>query len=259
MTKKGKKLIHKQYDIEIKSVDDEKREIVAVGSQQKVDRDGDIVKVDGIDFSAYKKNPIVLWSHKHSDPPIGKTERVWKDGNKLMFKINYADAETYSFADTIYKLTKGGYINAFSIGFAPDWKEAEPNEKSGGYNFNKTELLEISSVNVPANAGALIQTRSIQKAMEDKVIDDVELKEVELYLEKNLIADIEEDESDADEELEQTIKEDSCPHCGRKYMQKEDDNDPFDWLFKEIQTTESTDDPNEDLVDELLNDLNGDK
>ncbi len=252
-----KKVIHKQYDIEIKSVDEDKREIVAVGSQQKVDRDGDIVKVEGIDFKSYKKNPVVLWSHKHSDPPIGKTERVWKDGKNLMFKINYADADTYSFADTIYRLTKGGYINAFSIGFSPDWEAAEANEKTHGYTFNKTELLEVSAVNVPANAQALVQSKSIQKALEDEVIDDIELSEIELYLKKNLIPDDESGTKVDEQDLEQTINGDTCPTCGKLYKQEEADDDPFDWLFKEHQTIESNDEPNEDLLDELLKSFNG--
>ena len=273
-----KKKIYKPFNIEIKSVDEDKREITAIGSQQKVDRDGDIVNVDGIDFKSYKKNPIVLWSHRHSDPPIGKTERVWKDGKNLMFKINYADAETYSFADTIYKLTKGGYINAFSIGFSPDWEAAEPNEKTHGYTFNKTELLEISAVNVPANAQALVQSKSIQKALEDEVIDEVELKEMELILKElqptaedlgiseedfisaKAVADesaIDEDQ-EPEEDQEQTINANACPKCGREYIQKEVDNDPFEWLFKEHQAPEPKDETNEDLVDELLKTFNGD-
>ena len=275
------KQIFKPFSIEIKGVDDDKREITAVGSQQKVDRDGDIIKVDGVDLKNYKKNPVVLWSHNHGDPPIGKTKRVWKDNGKLMFKIEYAPPETYSFADTIFKLTKEGYINAFSIGFVPDWEAAEPNEKSGGYTFSKTELLEISAVNVPANAGALVESRSILKALEDEVIDDAEYNELLIYfkrsdppvVDEDMLSDVEDVEDEmvdflekvdeiltddnSDEDTEQTINEDTCPTCGKQYKQEDPDSDSFDWLFKEHQTIESKDDTNENLVDELLKTFDG--
>lgn len=195
------KKIYKFFDIEIKSTDEEKREIVAVGSKQVSDRDGDIVKIDGIKLTNYRKNPVVLWAHNHSDLPIGKATKVWKEDNKLMFKIQYAKPEEYGFADTVYKLTKGGYINAFSIGFAPDWDKAEKNEKSKyGYVFNESELFEISAVPVPANPMALVQSKSIQKALEDNVIDDLELKEINLYL-KELAEELE------DKELEDSVNE----------------------------------------------------
>jgi HK97 family phage prohead protease len=288
---KMNKKIYKPFNIEVKDVSEETREIVAIGSQQKADRDGDIIKVDGIDIRNYKKNPVVLWSHNHSDPPIGRASKIWKDGKKLMFKIQYADPETYSFADTIYKLTKNGYINAFSIGFVPNWDDAIPNEKTGGYTFNKSELLEVSAVNIPANPVALVESRSIKKALEDEVIDDAEYNEMKIYLEELIIDKEEQDdleeiekfinefeeeekewwklnceeyspeedeiEKESNENEEQTINEDSCPHCGRKYKeQEEDDSDPFAWLFKDHKVEEPKDDTTDDLVDELLNKLN---
>ena len=257
------KKIFKPFNIEIKSTDEEKRTVVAIGSQQKVDRDGDVVKVDGIDFKNYKKNPVVLWAHRHDDLPIGKAERVWKEDGKLMFKIKYAEPEVYSFADTVYKLTKGGYINAFSIGFAPDMQEAEFNEKNGGYDFNKSELLEISAVPVPANPMALVQSKSIQKAVEDKVIDDLELTEMKILLEdliidddeieksvNNLIDEIDEElsDEDIDKNREQTTeKTDTIT------VDKDSDSDPYDWIFKDLETDESKANPQDDLLDELLN------
>jgi len=176
--------INKGFDIVIKENNEEKREIVAIGSQEKVDRDRDIVVIDGIDFKNYKNNPLLLWSHRSSDPPIGKATKVWKENGKLMFKLQFATMEEYGFADTIYKLLKGGYLNAFSIGFSPDWKQAVFDEKVGGYVFNKVDLLEISVVNVPANPNALVQSKSIEKALNDNVIDNVELDEFKSYLEK---------------------------------------------------------------------------
>jgi len=176
--------IHKSFSVIIKNVDEEKREITTVGSQEKLDRDRDVVVVNGIETKGYKRNPVVLWSHRSGDPPIGKTTKVWKEDDKLMFKIQFASMEEYGFADTIYKLIKGGYLSAFSIGFSPDWKQAVFDEKVGGYVFNKVDLLEISVVNVPSNPNALVQSKSIQKALKDNIIDNVELDEFKSYLDK---------------------------------------------------------------------------
>ena len=48
------------------------------GSDETIDRDGEIIKVDGWQLANYKKNPVILWGHNHSIPAIGKAERVYK-------------------------------------------------------------------------------------------------------------------------------------------------------------------------------------
>lgn len=195
------KKVYKSFGVEIKEKDETKREITAIGSQEKIDRDGDVVIIDGVDLKNYKKNPVVLWSHRAGDPPIGKAVKVWKEDGKLMFKLQFPEPETYSFADTIYKLLKEGYLNSFSIGFSPDWKTAEFQEKAGGYKFHNSELLEISVCNVPANPGALVHSKSFTKALEDEIIDDIELKEIEEYL-KHITAEPEPVEEKVEEKVE---------------------------------------------------------
>jgi len=189
--------------------------------------------------------------------------------------------------DSIYKLIKGGYMNTLSIGFQPDWQVAKFDEKKGGYYFPSSELLETSIVSVPANPEAIIQSKSIQKAVSDNVIDEAELNEMKIYLEelyldneldKQLkeIDDVDKqfDEIIADEdleELENTVvgilidemeseqTQNVCDKCGQKIVsttdinQKEDDSDLFDWIFNERLTEKSNDDSIENLVDELLN------
>ena len=193
---KKAKQIFKSFNIEIKETDDEKREIIAVGSSEKIDRDGDVVVVDGIDLKNYKKNPLFVWAHRGGDTPenvLGQGAKVWKDGKKLMFKLSFLDMDINPRADMVYKMYKAKALRAFSIGFSPDWKEAEYNEKSGGYKFNKTELFEISAVPVPANPFALIQSKEMKQMIEDGDIDEIEVKDFELYLKELGFEDIEDD------------------------------------------------------------------
>ena len=154
---------------------EEDRTVTVIGSTGDVDRDKDIIDIKGMDTKNYKNNPVILWSHDSSLPPIGKAESVVKSKDGLKFKIKFAEPEINAQADTIFKLFKGGYLNAFSVGFAPDWEMASYNEKRGGFDFPKSELLELSAVNVPANQNALIQ-----RSVEDGIIDEIEAKDFEI-------------------------------------------------------------------------------
>jgi HK97 family phage prohead protease len=174
------KKIYKSTNLIIKEKDEEKREIVCCGTKEVVDRDNDIVYVDGISLKDFKKNPVVLWVHKTDIPPVARAEKVWIDKNtkSLMFKLKFPEPEVSSFSDTLYKLMKEGFLNSFSIGFLPDYRETKFNDKRQGLDIFKSTLLELSIVPVPANQQALIHI----KALESKVIDKIELDELNLYL-----------------------------------------------------------------------------
>jgi HK97 family phage prohead protease len=78
-----------------------------------------------------------------------------------MGDIEFASAETYPFADQIFRLVRGGYISAVSVGFKPvDWDFAKEPSRMGGIDFKRQELLEISVTPIPANQNALIEARA---------------------------------------------------------------------------------------------------
>lgn len=138
--------------------------IEAVVADESVDRDGEQLLMKGLDVSNYKKNPVVQWAHDYSRPPIGKADQLTKkaDGS-LVAKVKFAITES-DFAKEIYALYKGGFLNAFSIGFLP--KEAEGNV------FTKSEMLEFSAVPVPANANALVTAKAFG-LVSDKTISEL--------------------------------------------------------------------------------------
>lgn len=137
---------------QLKSLDDETRTIQFIGSTNAVDRYGDVVEQNW-DLGNFMKNPVIPWGHDYSSPPVAKALEVgYKDGS-LTFTGQFADAETYPFADQIYKMYKGGYLRAFSVGFIP--LEYDGNYQDG-YTITKSELLEVSCVTVPANPEALV-------------------------------------------------------------------------------------------------------
>jgi len=139
--------------LELKKIDEDKATVDGIFSSANEDRHGDIV-VQTFDLKAFKKNPVILDSHDHqnADSVIGKAKGLKVVKNKLQGKIEFAVKENPK-AKVIFDLIKGGYLNAFSIGFIP--KEFDDNNK-----ILKSELLEISVVSVPANADCLVQAKA---------------------------------------------------------------------------------------------------
>jgi HK97 family phage prohead protease len=258
------KKIFKSYRINYKEVEDEERTIEAIGSKQIEDRDKDIVYVDGINLKNYKENPIVLFAHDHRSLPIGRAEKVWKDGKELKFKIKFTEPEVNPVGDTVYKLIKGNYLNALSIGFIPDYSTAKYSEKRGGYDYYNSELLEVSIVPVPSNPKAVVTSKQLDDAVSKGVIDDLEKKDFEIYLNELLSQKeevVEEKVSELPVEKEQiNTKETICSKCGQKIFdckstESQTIEDTFDWLYKEYVKTPENKDVKEDLVDKLLKDF----
>lgn len=135
-----------------------KRQIRVTAASGKADRSGDIVSVKGIELDNFRKNPIILWSHDHYGLPIAKAVEMSVVNGKLEMLLEFATKEMYEFADTVYKLVKGGFLKGVSIGarvLEAEWIVNE-DEEIIGRKFNRLELLELSVVPIPADSKALI-------------------------------------------------------------------------------------------------------
>ena len=237
--------LNKHFGLEIKSKDSKKRQITVIGSSLGVDRDKDIVDIRTMNLKNYKANPVVLWSHRSSELPVAKAVSVMKVSNntQLKFKLEFADKDTYPFADVVYRLTKAGFINASSIGFAVNYEKSEYDKDRGGYNLNNSELLEISLVNVPANADALITQRSFDKAYEDNIINEKELEWIKAETEEDREADPKEEHNIND--IEERL---NSIQLSYESLKKE-----FEDFKKELKQEETLD----SYIDELFEDVVG--
>jgi len=156
-------------DLEIRSIDEKKRVIWHKISKEVRDRMGDIVVAGGIDTRRFKKKPGVLADHNYfgGNPPPVIAENV---GFKLEGKTTYAgtkffDPNDEELSQSLRDLSGDHYalhkmkLLGWSIGFIPKPGETEKIEdKEGnvtGYKFKKSELLEYSSVVIPANQEAV--------------------------------------------------------------------------------------------------------
>lgn len=129
-------------------------------STSAVDRECDTISVDGWDTKNYQRNPVVLWGHDQASLPIGKVTNITSDGKALKAEVEFATADINPIAEQIYQGVLKGFIKATSVGFQPlEWDINEERQKMGSIppvDFTKQELLELSIVNVPANAEALL-------------------------------------------------------------------------------------------------------
>jgi HK97 family phage prohead protease len=130
-------------------------------SDGSVDRAGDTIDPKGWELDAFNLNPVALWAHNSWDPPIGRAKNVGVVGKRLMGDIEFAGAKDYEFADTIFRLIKGKFINAVSVGFNPlEWSFVNDKDRPYGIDFKRQELLEISPCPVPCNGNALAEARA---------------------------------------------------------------------------------------------------
>jgi HK97 family phage prohead protease len=143
-----------------------------VASNSQVNRNGDIVELDGWDTSNWEKNPVILWQHDSKLPPIGRGVNIQKDKSKnaLIVDVEFADRSINPLAGTVHDLIKHGYLKGVSVGFKPmEYSERTDTEDANPWfpplHITKQELLEISVVNIPANPGTLLVTNSAQREL----------------------------------------------------------------------------------------------
>lgn len=130
-------------------------------SDSSVGRDNHIILPRAWQYKNFLRNPVMPWAHDTSQPPIAKWVDISERGDDLFGTAEYADTETYPFADTIFRLVKGGFLNAVSTGWIPlEWKFSSDRARPGGIDFSKVELLEVSQVPVPALPTALVTARA---------------------------------------------------------------------------------------------------
>ena len=159
-------------------------------SKEVVDRDGDILVAEGVDFSNYMKNPVFCGFHNTRDFPLGKVTKFWVEGNSVKADVYFPTIEELSsdlnnvsekakLVDFTYNCYKTGMLNAVSVGFIA--KTYEPIKETGGVKVLEWELLEFSAVAVPANQDAIAQAvKSFGDENAKGMIDPIErIKELE--------------------------------------------------------------------------------
>ncbi len=153
------------------------REFIARITTNERDRDNEVVDPKGVKFHTFRKNPVILWAHNYTDPPIGRALWIkpWTENRVTRGHISKgvlarppANATGPTKADEIFSLMQQGILNTVSIGFIPikgheptpeDIKE-NPKLRGVSWVHDEAVMLEYSIVNVPANPDATIEAVS---------------------------------------------------------------------------------------------------
>jgi HK97 family phage prohead protease len=134
-------------------------------STDSVDRDQDSISVAGWQLENFLRNPVVLWSHRAEELPIGKAVDIGRDENRLHAAVKFLPGgygAASDLADVVYRMAADGYLAATSVGFRPvswDFTDDETRGASDwfpGIDFHEQELVELSLCTVPSNPDALI-------------------------------------------------------------------------------------------------------
>lgn len=149
------KRITKFFNIEIKSVDQEKRQVTFCFSDDKEDRQGEIVDQASWDVKNFMANPVIMWGHNPENKPEyvlgqGVSLDLNNDG-KSYITAQFDEDEINPTAGMIFRQLIKRTIRCVSAGFI-----------THTYNFEDdvpvlkdNELLEVSIVPIPANPRAL--------------------------------------------------------------------------------------------------------
>lgn len=122
--------------------------IVAATAGKKAD--GLDLQMDRVDLERFERNPLVLYGHfafGRENLPIGRSERTWTEGDRLMMDLAFDSGD--QFAAEVERKYRGGFLNAFSIGFDPI------NVDDDGVP-ERWELMEVSAVPLPLDPNAVV-------------------------------------------------------------------------------------------------------
>lgn len=168
-------------NVEVKAIGE--NEIEMVGTTEGIDRDNEVLSMNGWDLKAYKKNPVVLESHNYWEPAIGRTTKLRIEGKQMIFRIEFPPEGIHPRADLFKKLYKLGFMKASSVGFIPSEYKLGNGVDEPRRTFLKQELTEISLVTVPANPEALMAEKSIIDAKEQGVLTDADMETLKQLIE----------------------------------------------------------------------------
>jgi phage head maturation protease len=134
-------------------------------STADVDRAGDVIVSTGLrNVAEYLSNPVVLWAHQYTLPPIGTCLALEIQPDRVVAETRFAQG--VAFAEELFQLYEQGVLRGWSIGFVPLRAERMPATDGGGprgLRVEEWDLLEYSAVPVPENPGAL--TLAMQKGL----------------------------------------------------------------------------------------------
>lgn len=146
--------------ITLRSIDEAARTVDFIASTDAVDTYDEIVDQGTWELDIYRANPVVLFAHKSRELPIGKSVDVAVRNGRLECRIQFATEDMNPEAERVWKLIKGQFLRAVSVGFIPRDVKWEKRDGRDVFVLYGNSLREISVTPVPANHEALAKMRA---------------------------------------------------------------------------------------------------
>lgn len=166
----------------VKENEDKNNTFDVIASTEDVDRDWEIIKVDGWQTENWLKNPVVLANHYYTIGNIAwKGLEFYKDEEgRMRLKGVFSNNDMGKMAKDLYN---GGFLKAVSVGFI-----VKQRNETDRLIIEKAELLEVSFVAVPCNAEAIsMDWKLFKKGVDAGLLKEVEKTDEEIKEEeKNL-------------------------------------------------------------------------
>lgn len=146
--------------LQVKSVNTARRAVHAVMSTGTIDRYGEILEPRAFArrLGVFESNPVLLADHDHTRQ-IGHWEGVKVTDDALVGDAIFAEGSEK--AEEYWRLHRDGHRKGFSVGFINHaWEMRDVTvggEKKRVRTYTEVELVECSSVAVPANPDALMR------------------------------------------------------------------------------------------------------
>ncbi|MEU7617194.1 HK97 family phage prohead protease [Micromonospora rifamycinica] len=159
------------------AADDDGELLRFVGATEGEKGDGIALRMDGAQLDRYRSNPIFGYGHRYwgrDSLPIGRADAVEvDDAKRLMFDIRFDRDDT--FAAEVERKYRAGFLNAVSIGFSvTEWEDPKTQDYWRGGVATSWELYELSSVPLPMDANAVVESgRAGGPGVDDALVDSL--------------------------------------------------------------------------------------
>lgn len=123
-----------------------------IASTADVARDGMIINADAWQLDNYRANPVFLFAHDYTAPPIGQVQQIDVEKDRLVADVTF-DADPFS------QLVRAKYLSGSMRAVSVGWNTIEmaPGNGNEPMRVTKADLLDVSAVPVPADPKALKQ------------------------------------------------------------------------------------------------------
>ena len=128
---------------------DTNKPITFVLSDESVNSYGNVVLTEGIDTTAFERNPVMLYMHNRDGNVIGRWENIRKEDKRLLGDAVFDDST--ELAATVKKQVEKGFLRSVSIGIEVITIE----DLNGVQTIVKSRLIEVPIVDIPSNKNAV--------------------------------------------------------------------------------------------------------